>query len=56
MCPVATVLESAVVLANVKTLIFLKCLERKKICNRKVYKAMEASFQNVTTQSEQVTL
>lgn len=47
MCPVATVLDSAN-LANAKI------IERKIICNRKIYEAMEAFFQNVTKQSQQV--
>lgn len=55
MCPVATVLYSAD-LANIKILIFLETLQRKIIHNTKIQKAMwkQASFQNVTKQSQQV--
>lgn len=49
MCAVATVSYSAD-LANAK---ILETLDRTIICDRKIYKAMEASFQNVTKQSQQ---
>lgn len=51
MQPVATVLGS-VNLQNVKTLVFWETLEGTIIHNRKIYKAMEASFQNVIEQSQ----
>lgn len=51
MQPVATVLGS-VNLQNVKTLVFWETLEGKIIHNKKIYKAMEASFQNVIKQSQ----
>ena len=51
MQPVATILGS-VNLQNVKTLVFQDTLEGKIIHNRKIYKAMEASFQNVIKQSQ----
>lgn len=52
MGPVAIVLGSTN-LQNIKTLVFLETLEGKITCSRKIYKAMEASFQNVIKQAQQ---